>query len=308
MYVPDLASRYLPDSDAVFATWWTTAERVLELPMRKGAKFYLIQGYETWGGPKERIDATWRAPLHKAVISGWLYNVGSQIGCQDIRNIGYGTDHTKFVVVAPIAERRKRVAMMFSPGEWKGSADGVVALEEARTVDPDFEAVLFGMSPRPRWLPQWIEYRRNPSQQELVHSIYNSASIYLCPSWTEGFALPPAEAMACGCAVASTACGGVLDYAENEVTALVSPPRAPRSLAANLRRLLEDEELRINIASKGHKKIRSFTWERSTDALERYVSECLANPKRANERGSETNLPSVVAWSLQSYGYRTDGN
>jgi hypothetical protein len=80
LYVPEPTTRYVPDADAVFATWWATAELVLEYPPNKGGKFYLIQHYEVWGGPKERVYNTWRMPLYKVVIAKWLYEKGLEIG------------------------------------------------------------------------------------------------------------------------------------------------------------------------------------------------------------------------------------
>jgi glycosyltransferase involved in cell wall biosynthesis len=54
--------------------------------------------------------------------------------------------------------------------------------------------------------------------------------------------------MACGCAVATTDCGGNREYARNEETALVSDPDDLASLENNVLRLLSDEELRVRIA------------------------------------------------------------
>jgi glycosyltransferase involved in cell wall biosynthesis len=152
------------------------------------------------------------------------------------------------------------------------------ALELAREGFPAMQAVLFGVFPRPQNLPHWVEYHENPPQEELVDKIYNGSRIYLCPSWTEGFHLAPAEAMACGCSVVSTDIGGVRDYAEDGVTALLSPPQNPDALAQNITRLLQDDELRIRLAKAGHERIQGFTWERSADLLEQYLKDMIGRP------------------------------
>ncbi|MGH9344907.1 MAG: glycosyltransferase [Terriglobia bacterium] len=79
--------------------------------------------------------------------------------------------------------------------------------------------------------------------------------------------------MACGCAVASTDCGGIREYALHEVNALLSPSRDPRSLAGSILRLLDDDDLRQRIAQSGHERIQEFTWERSTTLLENYIQD-----------------------------------
>lgn len=273
LYVPKPTAKYVPDADAVFATAWQTAEVILEYPPSKGQKFYLIQHYETWSGPKERVDATWRSPLHKIVIAKWLYEKGLELGVQptEMVHIPNGINHALFRLLEPIEQRQPRIAMMFSNIYWKGGADGLKALEIARGEFPKLKAVLFGVGPRPPSLPRWIEYVQNPTQEQLVRQIYNGCSIYVCPSWTEGWHLPPAESMACGCTLVSTDIGGVRDYAEHEKTALLSPPRNPEALAKNLLRVLEDDNLRIQLAKAGHKRIQEFTWDRSTDLLEQFL-------------------------------------
>jgi len=275
LYVLDLDASRVPDADVVVATAFQTAEYAIGYPASKGAKFYLIQHYETWAGPKDRVDATWRAPLHKVVISRWLLEIGRELGCERIECIPNGLDHKKYGLLTPISTRPERVATLLHADNWKGSADALEALGLARKHHPELQVALFGTPPRWLSVPEWVEYFRNPPQKKLVNQIYNGSSIYLCASWAEGFALPPAEAMACGCAVASTDCGGVREFAEHEVTALLSPPRDPQSLARNVLRLVDDDELRQKLARAGRDRIEGFTWERSTDRLERLFKKIL---------------------------------
>jgi glycosyltransferase involved in cell wall biosynthesis len=271
--VPEPSACHLPDADAVFATAWQTAEYVAGYPESKGEKFYLIQHYEIWGGAKHQVDLTWRAPLHKVVISKWLYEKGRSLGCSEseMTCIPNGINCERFRLVTSLQERPKRIAMMCSNLEWKGSKDGLKAIEVAKDRHPALQAALFGICKRPAYVPRWIEYLRDPRQEVLIEQIYNGSSIYLCPSWTEGFGLPPAEAMACGCALASTNCTGISEYAEHEVTALLSPPRQPEVLAKSLLRLLENDDLRIRLALEGHRRIQTFTWEHSAGLLEEFI-------------------------------------
>jgi glycosyltransferase involved in cell wall biosynthesis len=274
-YVPDLTANYIRDGDIVVATAWQTAEYLWEYPKSKGRKFYLIQGYEIWAGSKERVDATWLLPIHKVVIASWLYELGRAMGIdgQVMMHIPNGIDHDKYRLVNSIKTRRKRVAMMYSSIDWKGAPDGVEALEIAKASHSNLEAVLFGVCPRPKFLPQWIEYIKEPPQNLLVQDVYNGSSIYLCPSWTEGWCLPNAEAMACGCAVVSTDNSGVRDYAIDGRTALLSPIKKPDLLAKNLVRLLDDDEYRCDLAQNGYHSIKFFTWDRSTDLFENYINQ-----------------------------------
>jgi glycosyltransferase involved in cell wall biosynthesis len=274
LHVPDLKAIYIPEADVIIATAWKTAELAAEYPDSKGRKYYLIQHYETWDGPEEMVNATWRSPLKKVVIAKWLYAKGLELGVNetDMVHIPNGIDIKKFNVYRDIKKREQCVSMLYSNLDWKGSEDGIRALQMAKENHPKLKAKLFGTVPKPSSLPEWIEYFKNPRKDVLINEIYNDSSIYLCPSWMEGWGLPPAESMACGCAVVSTDNGGIKDYAIHEQTALLSTVRVISGLAFNLNRLLDDDLLRSEIAMRGHKNIQNFTWEKATDKLVDFIS------------------------------------
>jgi glycosyltransferase involved in cell wall biosynthesis len=137
--------------------------------------------------------------------------------------------------------------------------------------------IFFGAGRRQSWIPDWIEYHQNPPQEFIVNEIYNRSSIFLSPSWSEGFALPPMEAGACGCAIVATDSGGIRDFVENGVTGLLSRPKDPLALAENMSRLLGDEELRVRLATAGNDRMKHFTWERSATSLEEFIKASLRN-------------------------------
>jgi glycosyltransferase involved in cell wall biosynthesis len=272
LFVPSSDSRHIPASDVIFATSWHTVRSVLECPPKKGEKCYLIQGYEVWQGPKDLVDATWRAPLHKVVIAKWLMEKGGELGCQDMTYIPIAINHQVYRISRPIKGRIRQVAMMFSTEQVKGSPDGIRALEIVKRKFPDLSAILFGTS-RPRAsIPKWVEYYQNPSDDLIVNEILARSSIFLSPSLSEGWPLPPAEAAACGCAIVSTGNKGVREYIEHGRTGLLSPPGDPESLANNVCLLVENEGLRAKLARAGRDRIASFTWERSVDLLDRFIA------------------------------------
>jgi glycosyltransferase involved in cell wall biosynthesis len=275
LFTRDITEHRVPDADLIFATWWVTAEVVQGYGPAKGRKCYMIQHYEVWGGPEERVNATWRAPLAKTVSSRWLYQQGIELGVapESMTRIPYGLDCGLFRMIRPIEERPRRVVMMSSTSPFKGLGDGIRALELARERVPALQAVFFGIDPRPESVPEWIEYVQDPPARVLVEEIYNGSSISLCASHAEGWHLPSFEALACGCAIVSTDNGGVSEYTVPGETSLLSPPGEPEALAANLIRLLEDDEERVRMARLGQERMREFDWERSTDLLEAFVRE-----------------------------------
>ena len=112
-----------------------------------------------------------------------------------------------------------------------------------------------------------MRYVRKPSQIEL-RRLYNEAAVFVGPSWSEGWPLPPAEAAQCGAALCLTDIGGHREYAVQEETALLSPAKDPEALSRNILRLIMDSNLRTRVAKAGNEYIRRFTWDRAVTAME----------------------------------------
>ena len=270
-WIPSLSRVFIPKAEAYIATWWTTAERLAAMHNLPGRKIYLIQHLETWTGFEDQVMATWKAPFEKVVIARWLEEVAHEMGetCHYIPN---GLDFTKFGRDVPLETRNPlQLAMLFSPGvAWKGSNDGLSALIMLKDKYPNLEAEFFGTQDRPDDLPLWIVYHKSPAQAEL-RRIYNRASIFLAPSHSEGWGLPPCEAMMCGAAVIATDIGGHREFCTDGETALFVPPQAPEAIVLAAIRLIDDPQLRLRIAESGHQNIQRFTWDAACDAFEQVL-------------------------------------
>jgi glycosyltransferase involved in cell wall biosynthesis len=199
----------------------------------------------------------------------WLAKLGSKMG-QEVTYVGQGFDYTPpvFGVDVPTEGRdAPSAAMLYHTATWKGSAEGIQALEIAKKILQTFDATLFGVPPRPAGLPAWISYLQSPSSTAL-RNLYNSVAVFVSPSWVEGCALPPGEAAQCGAALCLTDIGGHADYAEHGVTALLSPPHDPSALADNIVRLLRDAPLRNALAHASHDRIEAFRWTEAAAMIE----------------------------------------
>lgn len=89
--------------------------------------------------------------------------------------------------------------------------------------------------------------------------LYNLASVFIYPSFYEGFGFPPLEAMASGVPV-------IASYAASlpEVTggaALMVDPYNINEIARAMREILTDENLRNNLISRGLERAKKFNWE-----------------------------------------------
>ena len=99
---------------------------------------------------------------------------------------------------------------------------------------------------------------------EHLAMLLSAARVFAFPSRSEGFGLPPLEAMACGTPVVCTT-GGALGEVVADA-ALTSPPGDAATFAAQLERALDDEPLRETLRERGLARAAKFTWTRTAEA------------------------------------------
>lgn len=96
-------------------------------------------------------------------------------------------------------------------------------------------------------------------------SIHTGASLFVFPSYYEGFGMPPLEAMACGTPVVS-ADNSSLPEAVGKAGLLVQATN-PNSLSSAIERGLTDEALRKKLIAAGHAQVKKFSWGNSAQEL-----------------------------------------
>jgi glycosyltransferase involved in cell wall biosynthesis len=272
----------LPDADVVVATAWQSAPVVAAAPARCGAKLYLVQHYESlYHGEPAAVDATYRLPLAKVVISTWLRDVMRERFDSDAEVLVTPVDRALFRrVPVQVTTSRPRVLMLHHDYAWKGVADGLAVVARVKERVPALWLVGFGVKP-PRRRPAYDEFHVDPPQTALA-ALYSGCDLYLCPSWDEGLGMPPMEAMACGAALVTYDNGGCRDYARDGQTALVAPRRDAAALTTALARLAADPALRARIAAAGMAHVTTaFDWDRSVARLAALFQGTRADADRA---------------------------
>jgi glycosyltransferase involved in cell wall biosynthesis len=281
-WVPRWSAGTLPEGDAIVATAWQSAPVVAAAPARCGEKFYLVQHYESlYHGDPASVDATYRLPLVKIVISTWLRDVMRERFGSDAEVVVTPVDPALFHrVPVEVTTSRPRVLMLHHEYAWKGVKDGLAAVARVRPRVPGLRLVGFGVKPPRRALP-YDEFHANPAQDALA-ALYSGCDIYLCPSWDEGLGMPSMEAMACGAALVTYDNGGCRDYALDGDTALVAPRRDVQALADRLARLATDPALRERLAAAGSTRVTTaFDWGRAAARLEALLRGTRAGADRA---------------------------
>lgn len=89
-------------------------------------------------------------------------------------------------------------------------------------------------------------------------ALYNGAEVFAYPSLYEGFGIPVAEAMACGCPVITTNSSSLPEVAGD--AGLLVRPNDPGDLAAAILKVLDDKELRSTMRERSIGQAGKFDW------------------------------------------------
>ena len=109
-----------------------------------------------------------------------------------------------------------------------------------------------------------------------LDALYAQCDAFVFPSLYEGFGLPVLEALRAGAPVVTTNVSALPEIAGD--AALLVAPNNPEALANAVRRILDDERVRVKLSEAGERRAQQFTWERTAE-LTRAVYEHVTSQK-----------------------------
>ncbi len=261
----------VPDADAVIATWWSTAPWVAALPRSKGVKLHFVQGHETFGGPKEEVDAAYRLPLLKITISGFLRDVLRDEYAQDaIALIPNGVDTERFDAPVRGKQQAPTVGLTYAVEHHKGTDVSLEAFALAARELTGLKLVAMGKDSVSRSLPlppgaDYVFQARDGQ----IRDTYARCDAWLFGSRREGFGLPVLEAMACRTPVIAAPAGAAPDVLARGGGLLV-PTDDPRAMGEAICRVCRMPDTEWRDLSRAARQVATgFTWENATEQFER---------------------------------------
>lgn len=165
----------------------------------------------------------------------------------------------KFILYFGTIEPRKNLAGLIG------------AYENFRQKNPSFNHALV-LAGSPGWLCQKIfsAAKNSPFKKDIIFTgfvessdkiyFYNLASLFVFPSFFEGFGFPPLEAMACGVPTITSNSSCFPEIVGG--AALMVDPYNLGELAWAMAEVLKDEGLKNSLISKGLAQAKKFSWEK----------------------------------------------
>lgn len=259
------------ECDVVIATGIQTVE-VVKNNFLHAKKMYFIQGYENWDVSDEYLHQTYKYGFINVCVSKWLKEIVDKYSMTQSYLLKNPIDTDVYCALENQLNRKPHsIGLLYHTAEIKGVKYALEAIYKLKEIYSDLTVEMFGMFARPNELPEWVNYTRNASLQETV-DIYNKVQVFLCATIEEGYGLTGLEAMACGACLVSTAYKGVMEYAENNFNALLSPVKDVDGLVSCVSQLFDCDKKRIQISQNGVESVKEYSWDNAVSQLEDLIS------------------------------------
>lgn len=136
----------------------------------------------------------------------------------------------------------------------------------------EFQLIIAG---KPGWLWGEIlsEVAKSPYAEDIIFkgpvneaekiALYSAASVFVYPSFFEGFGFPPLEAQACGCPVVVSERTSLPEVVGD--SALFADPWRVGTLAEAIEKIISNERLKADLIERGYHNIKRFNWRKTAE-------------------------------------------
>jgi glycosyltransferase involved in cell wall biosynthesis len=212
-----------------------------------------------------QIDQSKISVIHSGLSPGFSPADQGDAGLDAVR-VKYGLP-AKFILFLGTVEPRKNLAGLIAAYEKMIAASPSLA---------DFELVIAGAR---GWKTESIfeKWERSPLKDRITflgyvdaadkRYLYNLASLFVYPSFYEGFGFPPLEAMACGIPAAVSSSSSLPEICGS--AAIIFDPYDESDIARVMGLILSDGVLSSDLADRGMARAADFSWQA---AAARYIS------------------------------------
>jgi len=259
----NLAGCRFAEDELIVAVGMAMSAEMVRLESLPNPKVQYIHGATPWA--PELMHKALSIPLPKIIVASYLRQIIETVGQGEIVALIYnGVDCDEYFSSVP--EQRDGVGLIYSSHWAKDPTTTLAVIETLSGLLPELPIRVFGADRRPSQISS-RNYCRYPSLQE-AREIYCRSQVWVMASQSEGFPAPVLEAMACGCCVVATDCGGTRDMIIDGENGFLVPVGDSDAIVNKVELLLADGELRNRMQRRAEKTAEKFNWASSIDKLE----------------------------------------
>ena len=212
-----------------------------------------------------RAELAYRRVAYRAAVreSRLVIAISEHVKETIVERLGVAPERVRVIYLGidlerlPPGEGERDPFLLYPANGWPHKNHGrlLEAFALLRRERPELRLVLTGSGLERLPAPDGVEIRGHVPGDELLR-LYRTASALAFPSLYEGFGLPPLEAMASGCPVASSD-AGALPEVLGDAPAYFDPTD-PEAMATAVMRVLADPQ---PYAERGLLRAHQFTWD-----------------------------------------------
>lgn len=106
---------------------------------------------------------------------------------------------------------------------------------------------------------------------EKLIELYQCAKLFVFPSFYEGFGIPPLEAQACGCPVASSDKASMKEVLQS--SAVFFDPQSKEDIKRAIRTVIDDNGINEKLRVLGSQNVSRFSWDESASKVYELISD-----------------------------------
>lgn len=217
--------------------------------------------YENW----ENFIKAINLPVDKIAISTHVQQmIQKHSPSKEVPIVPDGINHQEYYRDLKIS--KQGVGGCIRPRHSKDANTTIKVFQLLHTRKPHPPLYSFGIGKKPS-IHSILHYTNNPSIEK-GREIYNKCKIWFLTSLEEGFGLPVLEAMACGCVVVSTMCGGPQDLIIDGYNGYNVEIGNYGAIVEKISSLLTNDKLFHEMSQNAIKTAHTYSWEKSASLLE----------------------------------------
>ena len=261
--------------EIVIATGIWSCREINKLHNSEIRKIHNIRGQIPW--EKDLMKQAWSEDVPKVAVASYLKETVREICNLEVSAvIPNGVDTSRYYPSVPESQR-DGIGTIYHLSYHKDPEIVLSVLGKLQDVCCNVPQRVFGVSRRPGTLTR-NSYARYPSVEK-ARDIYSRSMVWIMASRSEGFPNPVLEAMACGCAVVATDCGGSRDIITDGENGFLAEVGNTNEIVDKVKLLLNNPDLREKMVANARETVIKFSWKNSFDKWEEFLKRIVNNKR-----------------------------